>query len=90
MIPDLSCDIDEDYREWLEKYPEKIVEIEKGKNFRIGDVLFEFLAPDLEQSVANSNQASIVLKIYYEENTLLLTGDYEVEVLEGLVEKKAK
>lgn len=48
----------------------------------------EIVVPTKEQSVANSNQASIVLEISYEENSLLLTGDCEVEVLEGLVEKK--
>lgn len=31
LVPDLSCDIYEAYREWIEKYPEKIVEIKKAK-----------------------------------------------------------
>lgn len=54
----------------------------------IGDLKFNFLAPSGKFVVSDSNDSSLVIEVLFGESSLLLTGDCNLDVLEGLVEEK--
>jgi competence protein ComEC len=58
-------------------------------DFSIGSVNFDILFPFesmLGDNLSNLNNGSVIMKIIYKDQSLLLTGDAEIEVEEALVE----
>jgi competence protein ComEC len=69
---------------WCTHYGIKILPIHSGISFSLSDVLFDVLAPDyafLGYCIANNsiNDSSVVVKVNYLGNSLVLTGDIEAD-----------
>jgi competence protein ComEC len=87
------ADDEEAYIEFLSIIDEKNVRVfiaEEGTDFLFNDVLVDVLYPF--ESIAgmsfdNLNNSSVVVRVVYEENEILLTGDLEMEGEEQLVEE---
>jgi len=65
----------------LHEHNVEIIEVERGDVFNVGDVMFEVLNPGEGENListvitADTNNASLVFRITYKNNTALMTGD---------------
>ncbi len=67
---------------------QKVMRVAEGDEFQLGDARFEVLNPEYRgYCTTDLNSTSVVLKMTYFENTVLLTGDITQAVELSLVEK---
>lgn len=67
----------------------KTFKARSGDKFVFGGVLADILSPEgfLVENVKNTNDASIVAKIFYGKNSFIMTGDASAAVEENLISK---
>lgn len=86
-IPPLEYDGEGDYAGWKEQWGGRLLELERGSRFTVGEVSFEILEPADGLTNPDKNAAGIVLEVRYKGTSLLLTADCELEALERLAEE---
>jgi competence protein ComEC len=85
----------ETYKKWesdIEKEKSQKVEAKKGVKIDLGSgAVLEIVYPfsKVENNLENSNEASVVVKIIYGENSFLLTGDFPIEKDKTLIDSGA-
>ena len=80
---------DEKFGEWVsglsEEKKEKIIDSRNIKEFSIGNIKFQQLLTDTE--LLDSNNQSIVLKVFMDQYSVLFTGDISVDREESLLKE---
>src|SRR5699024_12111856 len=80
---------DEKFGEWVsglsEEKKEKIIDSRNIKEFSIGNIKFQQLLTDTE--LLDSNNQSIVLKVFMDQYSVLFTGDISVDREERLLKE---
>lgn len=66
--------------------PAKLERLECGDKLKIGEGVFEILAPSGD-AIWDANNMSMVIKLTYGKNSFLFTGDIEEDGTDGILEK---